>query len=133
MEVVVLSVAEDEKGANKVEQGYNVESATSCAILRFWGLRGGHTCSGRVLATHVLDGVPGEKTGSFGRRSWASRELLVEGDDFVHARSICGTANGLKCSPSVFLLAPLHSRIFERRSDVARRVQGAGGEVQTAA
>ena len=54
-----------------------------------------HTGSARVLAAHVAVLVSLDKALRLGSRGRATRELLVESDDPLHARGISGTANGL--------------------------------------
>lgn len=109
MEVVVLSVAKEHETANHVYECFLLSAHVSCDSMIEWNLR---TPRRRVLARHVSERIPGEETRSF--RFWGSAawELFVEGDDFLHARGICGAANGLFIKLSV-------SRFFCRQFGVA--------------
>lgn len=55
-----------------------------------------HTGSARVLAAHVAVLVSLDKALGLGGRGRATRELLVESNNPLHARGISGTANGLE-------------------------------------
>jgi hypothetical protein len=69
------------------------------------------TGSASVLAVHVTVLVSLEEALGLGSRGRATRELLVESDNPLHARGISGAANGLQTCLSAFRRL-FHSNAF---------------------
>lgn len=91
-----------------------------------------HTGSARVLAAHVAVLVSLNKALGLGSRGRATRELLVESDDPLHARGISGTANGLEIFLSAFhdpliSFASSNVRIRSVHRGVGCAFRGSGG------
>lgn len=105
MEVVVLSVADDNETADEVDKRCKSLSvplfpAHPCPFYWQSGSEVVRTHRPGVLAVHVPVLVPLDEALGLRLRCWAARELLVESDDSLHAGGICGTANGLYHPPS---------------------------------
>ena len=97
MEVVVLSVAESNKGANYVDERCVFLSAFDRARASAEGLMPvlGSRTHGRGVLAEVGLLVAAEETLGLGLGGSASRELLVEADDLLHADSVRGRPNSL--------------------------------------
>lgn len=109
MEVVVLGVVEQHKSTNHVHERCGLPLA-----FRVWSpttFLDVHTHDRRVLATHVPQLIPLQKTACLGLRGWAARELLIEADDSLHAGCVCGAADGLCTTVLDVCVSPTHIRI----------------------
>lgn len=130
MEVVVLRVTDEDKATDKVGESWYAISITD-PWLCLLSIRE-HTGSARVLAAHVAVLISLNKALGLGSRGRATRELLVESDDPLHARGISGTANGLEIFLSAFLglcisFASSSVRIRSVHRGVGCAFRGSGG------
>ena len=99
MEVVVLSVANSDKGANYVDERcvfWSVLCRTRVSAGVSISILGAHTHSRGILAKVGLL-VAAEESLGLGLGGSAARQLLVEAHDLLHADSIGGGADSLFC------------------------------------
>jgi hypothetical protein len=100
VEVVVLSVTENDEAANEMGESWAAISINrppfTCTLYREL------THGARVLAASVAVLVSLDQALGLSSRGRATGKLLVESNNPLHARSIGGTANGLESSLSAF-------------------------------
>jgi len=105
VEVVVLSVTENDEAANEMGESWAAISINRPPFTRTSYRELTH--GARVLAAGVAVLVSLNEALGLGSRGRATGKLLVESNNPLHARGVGGTANGLEPSLSVFHSPPV--------------------------